>query len=256
VIFALKSLRALVIALLIVCPLAAAETERPYLVIEQTTSPNGQYAVGWTLPKGPEINWEEFRSGARGRDYLLDLDNPKSDIVVENNLIELKSGRKLATVGSGYWALPEGDAGSDQEFHTAGQFMEVAWSAQSDFVLVLHRLRPGWRSLRVVQLGNGAVVSQLEFGDKLEAALRARLKKLYPQQYERHKGDIVVNFTEVKSLGGSRFSLTTDAAFPKREGANKSYEDSVVTFELRPGGKGGLSLHVLSFKNVDLEEAS
>lgn len=31
------------------------EPKRPYLVIEETTSPNEQYAVAWALPKGPAL---------------------------------------------------------------------------------------------------------------------------------------------------------------------------------------------------------
>jgi hypothetical protein len=91
------------LAIFVVWPLTVAltapsnsEQERAYLVIEETTSPNGQCAVAWTLPKGPQIDCEKFRSGELSSDYLPDLDDPKSDIQVKDNLIELKSGRKLA----------------------------------------------------------------------------------------------------------------------------------------------------------------
>jgi hypothetical protein len=233
------------------------EPERPYLVIEETTSPNGQYAVAWTLPKGPQIDWEKFRSGERSRDYLPDLDNPKSDIEVEDNLIELKSGRKLATVAAGYWALPKGDASSGLAFQSAEGFMEVAWSARSDFVLVLHRLRSGpeWGSLRAVQLEGGAVVSQLESGDGLAAALRSHLKKLYRQEYERGKDHLNLRISDLKSLSGSKFSLRAIANLENKDG-NRSYRGSVIKFELRADKNGKLTLHVLSITKIDSEEAS
>ena len=260
----MKSPSSLCIVLLAVWPLTIAFSappntgpERPYLVIEETTSPNGQYAVAWTLPKGPQIDWEKFRSGERSSEYLPDLDNSKSDIEVEDNLIELKSGRKLATVAAGYWALPKGDTSSGRTFQSADEFMEVAWSAQSDFVLVLHRLRSGpeWGSLRAVQVKDGAVVSQLENGDGLEAVVRSHLKKLYRQEYERGKDHLNLRISDVKSLGGSKFSLRATANLENKYG-NGSYRDAIIKFELRAGEIGKLSLHVLSITKIDLEEAS
>jgi len=237
--------------------LANSEPERPYLVIEETTSPNGQYAVAWTLPKGPQIDWERFHSGERGSDSLPDLDNPQSDIEVEDNLIELKSGRKLATVAAGYWALPKGDTSSGRTFQSAEKFMEVAWSAQNDFVLVLLRLRSGpeWGSLRAVQLKDSAVVSQLESGDGLEAAMRSHLKELYRQEYERSKDHLNLRISDVKALGGSKFSLSAVANLENKDG-NRSYRGSIIKFELRAGKTGKLSLHVLSITKLELDEAS
>jgi hypothetical protein len=259
----MKSLPTACLAVLFVWPLTVARSappnagpERPYLVIEETTSPNGLFAVAWTLSKGPQIDWEKFRSGERGSDSLPDLDNPQSDIEVEDNLIELESGRKLATVATGYWALPRGDTSSGQTFQSAEEFMEVAWSAQSDFVLVLHRLHSGpeWGSLRGVQLKDGAVVSQLESGDGLEAAVRSHLKKVYRQEYERGKDHLNLRISEVKSLGGSKFSLRATANLESKDG-NRSYRGSIIKFELRAGEIGKLSLHVLSITKIDLDEA-
>ena len=87
--------------------------------------------------------------------------------------------------------------------------MEVSWSAQSDFVLVLHCLRSGpeWGSLRAYQLEGGAVVRQLENGDVLEAVVRSHLKKRYPKEYERGKDHLYLRISEVKALGGSKFSV-------------------------------------------------
>ena len=234
-----------------------AEPERRYLVISETTSPNGDYAVAWTLPKGPQIDWEKFRSGERNSEYLPALGNSKSNTEVEDNLVELKSGRMLAKVASGYWALPEGSAGSGLKFHPDDEFLEVAWSDQSDFVLVLHRLRSGsvWGSLRAVRIADGAVAGQLENGAELEAAVRAHLKKIYPREYGQDKDHLDLRFEDVKSLGGPRFSLNTVAALTNENG-NRSYKGSTIKFELQSGREGKLILHVLGFTEMDLEEAS
>jgi hypothetical protein len=135
--------------------------------------------------------------------------------------------------------------------------MEVAWSAQSDFVLVLRRLRSGpeWGSLRAVQLKDGAVVRQLQSGDGVEAAVRSHLKKLYGQEYERGKDHLNLRISGLKSLGGSRFSLRAIANLENKDG-NRNYRGSVIKFELRADKNGKLTLHVLSITKIDSEEAS
>ena len=256
----LISLRVALLALWPVLALSAppnTEPERRYLVINETTSPNGEYAVAWTLPKGPQIDWEKLRSAERNSDYLPDLGNSNSHIEVEDNLVELKSGRMLAMVASGYWALPEGSAGAGLKVHPDDEFMEVAWSAQSEFVLVLHRLRSGsaWGSLCAVRIADGAVAGQLENGAELEAAVRAHLEKIYPREYGQDKDHLDLRFEDVKSLGGPRFSLNAIAALTNENG-NRSYKGSTIKFELRGGKEGKLILHVLGFTEMDLEEAS
>ncbi len=254
-----ESLISLRLALLVLWPLFAlsgmsnAEPERPYLVIAGTTSPNGRYAIAWTLTKSPQIDWEKFRAGERGSDYLPDFEKPENEIA--DNLIELDSGRKLAAVASGYWALPE--SGSGPKLHPDDEFLEVAWSARNDFVLVLHRLRfgPDWGSLRAVRIADGAVAGQLETGAELEAAVRAHLKKTYPREYARHEDHLDLRFNDVKSLGGPRFSLNAVAALTNENG-NRSYKGSTIKFELRSGKDGKLILHVLGFTEMDLDEAS
>lgn len=229
------------------------EPERPYLVIEETTSPNEQYAVAWALPKGPALAWEKFRRGERDSNYLPGL----KDAEVADNLIELKSGKTLALVASGYWALPKKDAGADLKFHPDDEFLEVVWSAQSDFVVVLHRLRSGpeWGSFRALRLENGAVVGQLENGDELEAAVRAHLKKIYRRLFARQRDEPTVRFSDVKSLKGARFSLSAIVSLINESG-NRDHKGSNIRFELRPDKKGRLSFHVLGFSELDLEEAS
>lgn len=231
------------------------ESGRPYLVIPETTSPNEQYAIAWMLPRGPQIDFEKFRTGERNSDYLPDFANPRSDI--EDNLVALKSGRKLATVALGYWALPEGNHSPGLKFRPDNEFMEVAWSPSSDFVLVLHHWRfgPEGDSLRAFRLEIGAVVSQVECGSDLEVALRAFLKKRHGQEYERVKGDPNLRFSDLKSLGGSRFSLNGIAKLQNPYG-NGIYRGATFKFELRPGKEGKLSLRVLGFTEVDLDEAS
>lgn len=229
-----------------------AVPEPSWLVIPGTTSPSGRYAIAWTLPNGPQIGWEKFRAGERGSDYLPSFEKPADQIV--DQLIELDSGRSVVAVASGYWALPEGGPGP--KFHPDDEFMEVAWSAQSDFVVVLHRLRSGsaWGSLRAVRIADGAMAGRLENGAELEAAVRAHLKN-YPHGNARNKDQLELRFDDVKSLGGARFSLNAVAALTNEKG-NRSYKGSTVRFELRHGKEGKLTLHVLGFTELDLDEAS
>lgn len=236
---------------------SAAGPERPYLVIPETVSPDGQYAVVWTLRKGPQIEWEKFRTGEWKSDRLPAFADPRSEI--EDNLVELKTGRKLATVSTGYWALPggEGDDGSGLKYRTEDEWLEVAWSPESDCVLVLHRLRTGpkWGSLRGFQLKAGAVLGRLECGRDLETALIGHLKRMHQQEYERGKDHLNLRFSDVKSLGGLKFSLSGIANLEGRDG-NRVYRGATIKFELRPGSKGQPGLHVLALTELDLDEAS
>ncbi|MEO7723942.1 MAG: hypothetical protein ABIU29_04525 [Chthoniobacterales bacterium] len=229
------------------------EPERPYLVIEETTSPNEKYAVVWSLPEGPALDWDKFRRGERNSDHLPDF----KEAVVADNLIELKSGKVLASVASGYWALPGRDAGSSLKFYPDDEFMEVAWSAKSDFVVVLHRLRSGpqWGSMRAFRIEQRAVLRRLENGHELEAAARAHLKKVYRKEYLRREEIPSLSFDNLKSLGGASFSVNVSAPMVNEFG-NRTYKGSIIQFELRPDKKGRLSLHVLGFSERDLEEAS
>jgi len=236
---------------------AAPEAERSYLVIPETTSPDGRYAVAWALPKGPQIEWDKFRAGERASDDLPRFVDPRNEI--EDNLIELKSGRKLAKVSSGYWALPEGK-GSDSssfKYHTDEESFEVAWSPPSAALLVLHGRAGGadWGSLRAFQIEAGSVVNQIECGRDLEAALIAHLKKGHRQEYERGKDHLNLRFDDLKSLGDLQFSLNGVANLENRNG-NRVYRGATIKFELRPGAKGKLRVHILGFAELDLDEAS
>ena len=94
----------------------------------------------------------------------------------------------------------------------------------------------------------------MECGRELEAALRALLKKRHRQEYERVKDDPDLRFSDVKPLGGSRFSLRGIVKLENEDG-NGIYRGVTIRFELRPGQEGKLSLHVLGFTELDLDEA-
>ena len=51
------------------------------------------------------------------------------------------------------------------------------------------------------------------------------------------------------------FSLNAVANLENKDG-NRSYRGSIIKFELRADKNGKLSLHVLAFSKIDLEEAS
>lgn len=219
---------------------AAAGPKHPYLVIRETTSPDGKHAVAWTLPKEPEsVDWEKLRSGDGDRDDLPDFE----ETGVQNNIINLKSGRKLATLASAYWELPDWT-------HPNHQGMVVAWSPKSDYVVVLHQLRFENHSLDAVQIKDGAASGELSFLKDLEKAVRGHLAKTYATQYPRDKDVIVIGLGDLKPLGGGKFSLVAYSGQPKSINDEILSDDSTITFELRPGKKGRLELQVLSIMKV------
>lgn len=217
----------------------SADTKRPYLIMEETTSPDGRYAVAWTLPKEVDMDWDKLRSGDSGREELPDMEEAE----IQNFLIDVKLGKKLAPLNSACWSLP---ARGQSNRAT----LSVVWSPGSDFVAVLHKLRFYNCSFEVVQLKGGAVVGALSFLQELENAVSRHLPKTYPKQYLRDKDVIVIEFGEVKSLGGGKFSLEASSGQLKRIDDNVLSDDSIVTFELRPGEKQKLQLKVLGFEKV------
>jgi hypothetical protein len=219
---------------------AAAGPEHSYLVISETTSPDRRHAVAWTLSKAPEsVNWDKFRSGDGDRDDLPDFE----ETGVQNNIIDVKSGRKLATLTSAYWELPD----LARPNHEG---MLVAWSPKSDYVVVLHQLRFENYSLDAVQIKDGAASGTLSFLKDLEKVVRGHLAKAYAKQYPRDKDAIVIGFGDLKPLGGGKFSLVAYSGAPKRINENILSDDSTITFELLPGKKGRLELRVLGIMKV------
>ena len=95
----------------------------------------------------------------------------------------------------------------------------------------------------------------MDFGHDLEAALRAFLKKRHRQEYERVKDEPNLSFWDLKSLGGFRFSLNGIAKLQNKYG-NGIYRGATFKFEIRPGKEGKLSLHLLGFTELDLDEAN
>ena len=99
------------------------------------------------------------------------------------------------------------------------------------------------------------MVGKIEIDHALEAALIAHLKKAHRQEYERAKDHLDPRFNDVKSLGGFKFSVNGVAKVVSKDG-NGVYRGATIKFELRRGEQGKLSLRVLGFTELDLDEAS
>lgn len=216
---------------------SAAESKRPYVICERTTSPDGRYAVAWSLKKDEGWDWDKLNADGTQFDDMPNMD----DVQVEGRIVDLKSGRQLAKFPCTYWVSP---SGSRPNHHS----LDVEWSEDSQFVVVAHQLRFDTATISALRLKDGAVAGQLDILDSLDGALRQHLKKVYGRQYDRDKGEIVVAFGDLKNWGPGTFRFTAYSGQPKRMSETILQDDSVVTFELTPGAKGKLAMKVVSIK--------
>lgn len=207
---------------------------KKYEVFEDGISPDDRYAVVWACPTLEDFDWEAAHSGEMTLDDMPDVEGK-----IENHLIELKSGRKLAVLASNYWRLPEG-------WHPNHEGHSVVWSPESDLVVTEHSFRFSHGPLEAVKVLDGKKVAQLEFGGELEALLRQRLAKLQPKKYAKDKDSLQIAYGDLKALGGAKFSLGTYAEIPKSSREDALSDESVATFTLQMK-EGKLHLEGLTF---------
>ena len=76
--------------LLVVGISVGARAAGSFVVLENTSSPNGRYAFAWSAPEKYKIDW-----AALSRGEMTALPNPADFAdAVENYLVDLKAGKK------------------------------------------------------------------------------------------------------------------------------------------------------------------
>jgi hypothetical protein len=221
-------------------PIEAQTSKRPYVICKGTESPDGRYVVAWSLEKDVGWDWDKLNEEETSFDEMPNMD----DVVVEGRIVNVESGAVMAKFPCDYWVSPSGGRPNRH-------FLNVAWSADSQFVVVAHQLRFTTASMDAIRFKDGVVAGQLSFCDTLEKAVRAHLKKSLGKSYDRYQEAIVVGFGDLKSLGGGKYSVASYSGEPKRMDPKIPFEDDVVTFEVTPGPKGKLALKLLSIKKTE-----
>ena len=217
---------------------ARLSAEDSFIVLPETQSPDGRFAVGWGLPKHPEI-WNKAREGKEDQAGALIGDVGDFEEDVENYVVDLRATQVVGKLGSHYWQA----AGVRPNRH----HLDVVWSVASDLVLVNHTFRWDCRAFEAVRISDGKIGSRLDLKKGLDAKLRQHFKKALPRGSRITMRDLAFSFSEPALVSGETFKTNVDAIYPsKRDGWSGTAE---IRFALTSSKESGLVLKVLGLKS-------
>jgi hypothetical protein len=211
--------------------------EDSFIVLRRTHSPDGRFAVGWGLPKHPEI-WNKALRMEKDQAASLIDDVGVVEEDVENYVVDLHSKQVLSKLGSHYWEATE--------LRPNRHHLDVVWSAASDLVLVNHTFRWDCRAFEAVRISDGKAGARLDLKKALDAKLREHFKKDLPRGSGISMRDVAISFSEPALVSGETFKTTVEAIYPsKRDGWSGTAE---IRFALTPSKKSGIALKILALK--------
>ena len=216
---------------------ARAWAEGSFIVLPETQSPNGRFAVGWGLPKHSEI-WNKVRESKEDQAESLIADVGQFEEDVENYIVDLRATQVLGKLGSHYWWVAEVRPNRHQ--------LDVVWSAASDLVLVNHTFRWDCRAFEAVRISEGKTGARLDLKKALDAKLRQHFKKDLPRGSGITTHDLAISFSEPALVSGETFKALVEAEYPSK-GENTWSGQAEIQFALTPS-KAGIALKVLGLK--------
>jgi hypothetical protein len=212
--------------------------EDAFIVLPETQSPDGRFAVGWGLPKHPEI-WNKARPTTTDQAESVIADVGQFEEDVENYVVDLRATQVLGKLGSHYWAT--------DELRPNRHGLDVIWSAASDLVLVNHTYRWDCRAFEAVRISEGKTGARLDLKKALDARLRQHFKKALPRASGITVRDLAISFSEPALVSGETFKATVEAEFPSK-GENAWSGQADIRFTLTPSKGSGIVLKVLDLK--------
>ena len=219
--------------LLVVGISAGVCAAEPFVVFENTSSPDGRYAFAWGAPEKYKIDW-----AALNRGEMTALPNPADFAdAVENYLVDLKAGKILATLrGAQAWRLPDGSHGNHRD-------LQVAWSPNGEFAVAIYSLKWQYELFQGFRIAPEGVAT-VEIGKPLETAWRQHLSMTAGQRYKQRADSLAISFGELKATENEgTFGVRALAEVPKSASENDAFEEKLV-FTLQPQAQGRLSLEI------------
>jgi hypothetical protein len=211
--------------------------EGSFIVLPGTQSPDGRFAVGWGLPKHPEI-WNKAREIKEDQAGALIADVGVFEEDVENYVVDLRATQVLGKLASHYWWVPE--------VRPNRHGLDVVWSAASDLVMVNHTFRWDCRAFEAVRISDGKTGARLDLKKALDAKLRQHFKKAFPRGSGITIRDVAISFSEPALVSGETFKANVEGVFPtKGDGWSGTGE---IRFALTPSKKFGIALKVHGLK--------
>ncbi|HWM23579.1 MAG TPA: hypothetical protein VNP98_02045 [Chthoniobacterales bacterium] len=227
-----------VCALLEIAGGARAWAEDSFIVLPGTQSPNGRFAVGWGLPKHPEI-WNKARESKEDQAGALITDVGEFEEDVENYVVDLRAQQVVGKLGSHYWLVAEVMPNRHQ--------LDVVWSAASDLVLVNHTFRWDCRAFEAERISDGKTGARLDLKKALDAKLRQHFKKDLPRGSGVSMRDVAISFSEPALVSGETFMTIVEAVYPTK-GENGWSGQAEIQFALTPSKGSGIALKILALK--------
>jgi hypothetical protein len=215
-----------------------ASAEGSFIVFPETQSPDGRFAVGWGLPKHPEI-WNKVRESKEDQAEALIADIGQFEEDVENYVVDLRAAQVLGKLGSHYFATAE--------LRPNRHDLDVVWSAASDLVLVNHTFRWDCRSFEAVRISEGITGARLDLKKALDAKLFQHFKKDLPRGSGITMRDLAISFSEPVLVSGETFKATVEAVFPTKQ-ENAWSGQAEIGFALTPSKETGIALKILGLK--------
>ncbi len=173
-----------------------AQNEAPYVVVEDTTSPDGRYAVAWGI-QNETIDLQDTAD--------LDLDR------VENFLIDLNTGSQIATLGTTFFATPD--------FTKNHASLSTSWKEDSRGLFVVESTKWGFDTAVVVYITQpdkdyDQCSDVIPVSEAIRRAVRGEMKKQHPELGEG-VDDYIVSAYPGLPVWDDTFTLATTAELPK-----------------------------------------
>ncbi len=209
-----------------------------FLVLDETTSPNGRYAFAWGLPQKYTVNWDELRKGITDpSDALGDFSQD-----VENYIVDVNAEKILAKLPSAQaWRIPGGARGNHRD-------LQVRWSCRSDLAVAIYSLKWGYDSFQAFRVIDAKASAPVDIGTPMEKAWRNYLEGKTGDRYRSRKDSLVVSFGSIQVGRGWIFSVKADAEIPKSDATEDTFPEGRIRFALSPVGDTGLELKVLGIR--------
>ncbi|MDF1657348.1 MAG: hypothetical protein P1U58_07035 [Verrucomicrobiales bacterium] len=173
-----------------------AQNGVPHVIIEDTTSPDGRYAVAWGIP---------YESIDLGDTDNLDLER------VENFLVDLTTGSQIATLGTTYFATPD--------FVKNHGSLSTAWRSDSRGLFIVEGAKWGFDSASVIYITDpekdyDQCSDLIPLSKAIRTLVHDEMKKQHPELGNR-VDDFVVSAYPQNVMWEDTLTLVTGAEIPK-----------------------------------------
>ncbi|CAN5798096.1 hypothetical protein BH09VER1_BH09VER1_48460 [soil metagenome] len=160
-----------------------------YRIFENTTSPNGQFALGWGTGRNAKLEEAIDRN---------EVDQDK----VEDFLVFLPKDLAVATLeDTHFW--PDPTSGN-----VTGGSISATWGSSSDLVVVNCEGKWGSHYLRAFKIGKIKVDGSLGIESAAEKVIFGWLAKNYAAQYKRSADYLGLSYDNFEAEGENSFGVT------------------------------------------------